>query len=137
MRLGIIVQTVAIAAVTLLAFAIGLQTRPDDIRYAETLAFVTLSTSELLRAFTARSERYSVFRIGLLSNRTMIYAVGSSLALLLAVVYIPFLQAAFGTVPLSATDWAEILPLLFVPAVAAEVTKWGQRLAARHRLAAA
>jgi hypothetical protein len=67
----------------------------------------------------------------------MIYAVGSSLALLLAVVYIPFLQAAFGTVPLSATDWAEILPLLFVPAVAAEVTKWGQRLAARHRSAAA
>ena len=136
MRLGIIVQTVAIAAVTLLAFGIGLQARPDDIIYAETLAFVTLSASELLRAFTARSERFSLLRIGVFSNRTMVYAVGSSFALLLAVVYVPFLQSAFGTVPLSATDWAEILPLLFVPAVAAELTKWGQRVAARRRQAA-
>ena len=136
MRLGIIVQTVAIAAVTLLAFGIGLQARPDDIIYAETLAFVTLSASELLRAFTARSERFSLLRIGVFSNRTMVYAVGSSFALLLAVVYVPFLQSAFGTVPLSAMDWAEILPLLFVPAVAAELTKWGQRVAARRRQAA-
>jgi Ca2+-transporting ATPase len=137
MRLGIIVQTVAIAAVTLLAFGIGLQTRPGDLLYAETMAFVTLSASELLRAFTARSERYSIFRIGLTSNRTMIYAVASSLGLLLAVIYIPLLQPFFGTVPLTATDWAEIIPLLFVPALAAEITKWGQRLAARRRLAAA
>ncbi|HMK08389.1 MAG TPA: cation-translocating P-type ATPase [Anaerolineales bacterium] len=137
MRLGIGVQTVAIAGVTLLAFAFGLRARPDDIRYAETLAFVTLSSSELLRAFTARSERYALLRIGVFSNRTMVYAVASSLALLLAVVYLPFLQKAFNTVALSAADWAEILPLLFVPAVAAELTKWGQRLAARRRAAVA
>jgi Ca2+-transporting ATPase len=132
MRLGIIVQTVAIAAVTLLAFGIGLQARPGDLPYAETMAFVTLSASELLRAFTARSERYSIFRIGVFSNRTMVYAVVSSLALLLTVVYLPFLQPFFGTVPLTATDWAEIIPLLFVPALAAEITKWGQRVAARR-----
>jgi Ca2+-transporting ATPase len=137
MRLGIIVQTVAIAGVTLLAFGIGLQARPGDLPYAETMAFVTLSASELLRAFTARSERYSIFRIGVFSNRTMVYAVASSLGLLLTVVYVPFLQPFFGTVPLAATDWAEIIPLLFVPALAAEITKWGQRLAARRRAAAA
>jgi Ca2+-transporting ATPase len=136
MRLGIGVQTVVIAAVTLSAFAYGLRANPSDVRYAETLAFVTLSASELLRAFTSRSERYSLLRIGIFSNRTMVVAVGSSLALLLAVIYVPFLQGAFGTVPLSASDWAGILPLLFVPAVAAELTKWGQRMAARRRLAA-
>ncbi len=137
MRLGIGVQTVAIAAVTLLVFAFGLQAQPDDIRYAETLAFVTLAASELPLAFTARSERSSVFRIGILGNRPMVYAVASSLALLLAVIYVPFLQGAFGTVPLGPQDWAQILPLLFVPAVAAEITKWGQRVAARRSLAAA
>jgi len=133
MRLGIGVQTVAIATVTLSAFAFGLHADPGDIRYAETLAFVTLSASELLRAFTARSERYSLLRIGIFGNRTMVYAVASSLALLLTVVYAPFLQGAFGTVPLSASDWAAILPLFFVPAVVAEITKWGQRAAARRR----
>jgi Ca2+-transporting ATPase len=132
MRLGIGVQTVAIAGVTLLVFAFGLQAQPDDIRYAETLAFVTLAASELPLAFTARSERYSVLRIGILGNRPMVYAVASSLALLLAVIYVPFLQGAFGTVPLTAQDWAQILPLLFVPAVAAEVTKWGQRRMAKR-----
>jgi Ca2+-transporting ATPase len=137
MRLGIGVQTAAIAAVTLLVFAFGLQAQPDDIRYAETLAFVTLAASELPLAFTARSERSSVFRIGILGNRPMVYAVASSLALLLAVIYVPFLQGAFGTVPLGPQDWAQILPLLFVPAVAAEITKWGQRVAARRSLAAA
>jgi Ca2+-transporting ATPase len=137
MRLGIGVQTVAIAAVTLLAFAVGRQAEPGDIRYAETLAFVTLSASELLRAFTARSERYSLLRLGIFSNRTMVYAVGSSFVLLLGVIYIPFLQGAFGTVPLSASDWAVILPLLFVPATAAEITKWGQRAAARREVSTA
>jgi Ca2+-transporting ATPase len=127
MRLGIIVQTIAISSVTLVAYGYGLRAMPEDVRFAETLAFVTLSTSELLRASTSRSERYSIFRIGLFSNRAMLAAIGTSLALLLAVIYIPFLQKAFSTVPLSAELWAEILPLLFVPAIAAEITKWFQR----------
>jgi len=136
MRLGIGVQTVAIAGVTLLVFAFGLQAQPDDIRYAETLAFVMLAASELPLAFTARSERYSVLRIGILGNRTMVYAVASSFALLLAVIYVPFLQGAFGTVPLVPLDWAQILPLSFIPAVAAEVTKWMQRRMAKRPAAA-
>ena len=136
MRLGIGVQTVAIAGVTLLVFAFGLQAQPDDIRYAETLAFVMLAASELPLAFTARSERYSVLRIGILGNRTMVYAVASSFALLLAVIYVPFLQGAFGTVPLVPQDWAQILPLSFIPAVAAEVTKWMQRRMAKRPAAA-
>jgi Ca2+-transporting ATPase len=137
MRPGRRVQTVAIAVVTLLVFAFGLQAEPDDIRYAETLAFVALAASELPLAFTARSERYSLLRIGILGNRTMVYAVASSFALLLTVIYVPFLQGAFNTVPLTLDDWAILLPLVFIPAVAAEITKWGQRLAARRRLAAA
>jgi magnesium-transporting ATPase (P-type) len=112
----------------LLVFAFGLQAEPDDIRYAETLAFVALAASELPLAFTARSERYSLLRIGILGNRTMVYAVASSFALLLTVIYVPFLQGAFKTVPLTLDDWAMLLPLVFIPAVAAEITKWGQRL---------
>jgi len=132
MRLGITVQAVAIAAVTLTVYGAGLRLYPDDVRVAETLAFVTLSVSQVLLAFSARSERQSIFRIGLTSNRTMVYAALTSLTLLLAVVYLPFLQGAFDTVPLTAAHWGAILPLQFMPALAAEVTKWAQRRAARR-----
>ena len=124
MRVGIIVQTLAITSVTLGAYLVGLRAHPEAPEFAETMSFVTLSFSELLRAFTARSERYPVLKIGLLTNRTMFYAVAASLVLLLAVVYVPFLQPIFNTVPLGISQWELMLPLLFVPAVAAEITKW-------------
>lgn len=123
MRIGIAVQTVAITAVTLGAFYIGRYTSPAHIEFAETMAFVTLSCSELLRAYTARSEYYPLFRIGPLNNRYMNYAVISSLVLILAVVYVPFLQQIFNTNPLGIAQWTFILPLLVIPSVAAELTK--------------
>ncbi|MEW6567808.1 MAG: cation-translocating P-type ATPase [Chloroflexota bacterium] len=124
MRLGIAVQTVAISAVTLIAYFVGLRAHPAAPQYAETMSFVTLSFSELLRAFTARSERYPLLKIGLFSNRAMLYAVLASLLLLLSVVYLPFLQPVFDTVPLGPAQWELVLPLLAVPAVVAELTKW-------------
>ena len=124
MQVGIIVQTLAITTVTLLAYWIGLVTYPETQEYAATMAFVTLSFSELLRAFTARSENYPILKIGVFGNRTMNWAVISSLVLLLAVVYIPFLNNIFDTVPLELTQWQYVLPFLFIPAIAAEITKW-------------
>jgi Ca2+-transporting ATPase len=121
MRIGIGVQTVAIAAVTLGAYTIGLSRYPA---MAATMAFVTLSTSELLRAFTARSERYLLIRIGILTNPAMLVAVVSSLLLILLVVYVPFLQPAFDTAALSWPQWRVLIPLLLVPAVVAELSKW-------------
>jgi Ca2+-transporting ATPase len=51
-------------------------------------------------------------------------AVLVSLVLILAVVYIPGLNGVFNTLPLGWAQWAEILPLLIIPSVAAEVTKF-------------
>jgi Ca2+-transporting ATPase len=124
MRTGIVVQTLAITAATLGAYWVGLRAHPEAPQFAETMAFVTLSFSELLRAFTARSERYPLLKIGVLSNRRMFYAVAGSLILLVGVVYLPPLQRIFDTVSLGLPQWELMLPLLFVPAVAAEVTKW-------------
>ena len=113
-------QTVAITAATLTAYFVGLKFFPEA---AATMAFVTLSFSELLRAFTSRSEYISVFKIGFFSNRTMNLAVISSLVLLLGVIYVPFLRPIFDTVALDMQQWEIILPLLLVPSIAAEVTK--------------
>jgi Ca2+-transporting ATPase len=124
MTIGIVVQTIAITTITLLAYWIGLKSHPGNLELAETMAFVTLSFSELLRAFTARSEVYPILKIGIFKNKTMNWAVLTSFLLLLAVVYVPFLQPIFDTSTLGWAQWQYILPLLFVPAVAAEVTKW-------------
>jgi Ca2+-transporting ATPase len=123
MRLGIGVQTVFITAVTLIAYVVGLNAYPENTQLAATMAFVTLSFSELLRAFTARSEYYPIFKIGIFSNRSMNIAVVSSLLLLLAVIYAPFLQPIFDTQPLGLEQWRVVLPLLFIPATAAEFSK--------------
>ncbi|MFQ5922500.1 MAG: cation-translocating P-type ATPase [Anaerolineales bacterium] len=117
-RIGI--QTVAIAAVTLAAYFIGLGFFPESAR---TMAFATISFSELLRAFTSRSDRYPLLKIGIFTNRAMLYAVATSALLLIAVIYVPFLRPIFDTVPLGATQWAIIAPLLFVPALVSELTK--------------
>jgi Ca2+-transporting ATPase len=124
MRTRIGIQTVAIAGVTLYAYWMGIQLYPGIPEEAKTMAFVTLSFSELLRAFTVRSERYPLHKIGLFSNKWMLYAVTSSMLLLLAVIYVPFLQPIFNTVPLGWAEWQIVLPLLFIPAIVAEISKW-------------
>jgi P-type Ca2+ transporter type 2C len=132
MTTGIIIQTIAITAVTLAAYFIG---RATNIMYAETMAFVTLSVSELLRAYTARSEYYPLLKIGVFKNKWMNYGVLTSLLLILVVIYIPFLNEIFGTLPLGWQQWGQILPLLIFPSLAAELTKFlysPARKAAKH-----
>lgn len=120
MQIGVAIQAVFITAATLGAFFIGLG---HNEVYAQTMAFITLSVSELLRAYTARSEYYPILKVGLFGNKYMNYAVGASLVLILLVLYVPFLNGVFKTVPLGWSEWIRILPLILVPSVAAEVTK--------------
>jgi Ca2+-transporting ATPase len=123
MLIGVAVQAVVMTAAVLGAFWYGLQRFPGHLEGAQTVAFATLILSELLRAFTARSERFPVLRIGLFTNRWMVYAVGSSFVLLLLVMYVPFLQEFFGTVSLDWGDWLVMLPFVLAASIAAEITK--------------
>jgi Ca2+-transporting ATPase len=130
---GIVVQTVAITVAILTAFMIGLNRYPDDAMQAQTMAFVTLSVSELLRAYTSRSEHFGLHQIGLFTNKYMQWAVWVSLVIILAVTYLPFLNVFFDTTPLGLRDWGVMIPLMFVPALAAEINKWVLRQQDRQR----
>ena len=124
MLLGIVVQSIAITASTLGAFWIGLRWFPDNLPMAETMAFATLSMSELLRAYTSRSERYNLFwHIKPFSNKVMQYAVLGSMVILLLVMYVPFVQPIFNTTSMGWQAWKVVLPLLLVPSITAEITK--------------
>ncbi len=124
---GVVVQTIAITSAVLFAYLQGSKlaaaTGRPEVPTAQTFAFITLIISELLRAYTSRSERYPLFKLGVFSNKWMQYAVGFSLLLALIVVYVPFLRTIFGTVILTWSDWEIILPLTLIPSVAAEVRK--------------
>jgi len=134
MVIGTIVEGVAIAAVTLAAFLIGLRVFPDNLIGAQTMAFATLNVTQLFRAYTSRSEHYSLWTIGVFSNKYMQYAVLVSLVILLAIMYVPALNSIFDTIPLKWDHWTEILLLSLIPSVIAEITKWLLRRQDARRL---
>ena len=126
MAIGIGVVAVVDAIAILLVFTRGMQRypgHPGHIEAAQTMAFLTLCTSELLRAFTARSEHHSIFTIGVFSNPWMVGATAGSFVLVLLVTYVPFLQPFFDTVPLSLGDWLFMAPFFFASPVAMELIK--------------
>jgi Ca2+-transporting ATPase len=125
---GILVQTVAITAAVLTAYWQGMlrfagMEHADPVVTARTMAFATLVLSELARVYTCRSERFPLVRLGLFTNRWMQPAVLFSVVLTFVVIYVPFLQPVFDTVPLSLREWGLIAPLVFVPSIVAELQK--------------
>jgi P-type Ca2+ transporter type 2C len=75
-----------------------------NLRYAQTMAFTTLMLFQIVNVFNARSDEESAFA-RLFTNPWLWGAVALSVVLQIAVVYVPFLQSAFGTVALSGADW--------------------------------
>ncbi|MGW8144396.1 MAG: cation-translocating P-type ATPase [Anaerolineales bacterium] len=84
----------------------------------QTIVFTTLTLSQMGNALALRSERESLFKIGLLSNKSMLNAVLLTFVLQIAVIYIPFLQSVFRTNPLS---WQELIICL----VLSTIVFWG------------
>ena len=105
---GIALAAAVIGAGTLLTldagFPGGLIAGSGPVEYARTLAFNTLVVYEIYAVFCARSDEESVLR-GLFRNAWLWLAVVAALALQAAVIYLPALQRAFGTVALDAGDW--------------------------------
>lgn len=122
MGIAIAVQSIALAVATLASFKYGLY-EYGDIKIARTFCFITLVTGELLRAYSARSEETSIFKMKLFSNSFLNKSVLASLAILLAVVYVPFLQTLFNTVPLDIMSLDIALLLALIPVAGGEIAK--------------
>ncbi len=124
---NIIIQSIAITAAVLIAYWLGL-TRffPGNIEGAHTMVFATLITSELLRAFSVRSEKYTLRELGWFSNMNLVKANCLSFVLLLLVLYVPFLRNLF-ELELITWQWIPIILLAFIPLVVGEIRKRVQR----------
>jgi len=108
MWLGFLLTGIVMAVVTLatldLSLPNGFIPGSHDITYARTLAFTTLVFCQLFNVFCARYTYESAFR-RLFNNPLLWGAVALSLVLQVVVVYVPFLNKAFQTVPIALTDW--------------------------------
>lgn len=107
----IFVRGSIITAATLLAYIAGFISGGEDLALARTMAFCVIIFSQLFYVFECRSERYSIFELGLFSNVYLVGAVLLSSLMQVAVVYIPFLSGIFHTVPLSFGHWILIIIL--------------------------
>ena len=90
----------------------------------QTLVFTTLAFSQMAHVLAIRSERDSLFAIGLWSNRWLTLAVAVTILLQLAVVYAPVLQGVFDTVPLTGRQVAVATAVAAIVFTAVEAEKW-------------
>lgn len=97
---------------------------------ARTMGFTILVFAQLFNALASRSHLQSAF-VGLFSNKWLWGAIGLSIVLQLLVIYVPFLNTAFGTTPLPPMAWLECIGLAFFVLVASEIRKVFLRMRAK------
>ncbi len=93
---------------------------------AMTMTFVTLVVIQFINAYNFRSDRRSLFS-ETFANKWLNVAVSWEMLLLMAVLYVPFLQVPFGTHGLGIGDWLFIVgsSATIVPVI--EAAKWMER----------
>jgi len=96
----------------------------ENLEHWQTMVFSVLSFLQLGHVMGVRSERVSLFRQGVFSNRLMIISILLTLTLQLMVIYVPFMNVAFKTQALSINELGLCLMLALVLFHALEFEKW-------------
>ena len=131
-EIGLVIAVVALLTMDMylpggLVAQIDADTGNGDIATARTAGFTVLVIAHLLQCFNERSDTASAFA-NLFTNRWIWAAVGLSAVLQVAVINIGFLNAAFGTVPLTLDQWLTCLGMASVVLWYSELRKLIRRL---------
>jgi magnesium-transporting ATPase (P-type) len=136
MWFGVMEVGFVMAAVTLLTIDMylpgGLIEGIHELDNARTAGFTVLVFAQLFNCFNARSEDTSAFR-HMFVNHWLWSAIALSLLLQIVVVHVPFLNVAFGTVPLEAHQWLVCAAMASVVLWTNELRKWLTRAAGKQR----
>ena len=134
---GVVYQGALVAAITLFAYLLGHYMESGQWAFVNspdgmTMAFLTMSMAEIFHSFNMRSQRGSVLQLH--SHNVMLWgAMALSLLLTTAVIYVPFLSAAFGFEHISAAEYFTALGLAFLVIPVVEIVKFVQRRLAARR----
>lgn len=134
--LRLIWQGIMVGALTLTSYWLGEYVLGDPSvadATANTMAFATLTLSQLFHAFDVRSEDRSLFQIGVFSNKAMNEAFLMGLAMQMSVLCLPPLQKIFSVVFLDPAEWLVVLGLAAAPIMICEIEKALRRFLRRDR----
>lgn len=96
-------------------------------REAITMTQAAIVVGQFFNGFTVRSDRQSVFSVGLLANWRLVVAECIGVGIIAAISYVPLLQSVFHTAALSAADWLLLVVSGVVLLAADEARKWAAR----------
>lgn len=128
MKIALAFQSIGLTIAVLGSYRLGFVMAGDiapelQLTIARTFSFTTLIIGEMLRAFSAKSEYKSVFKMNIFDNKYLNYSVAGAIVLLLIVVYVPFLQPIFTTASLSLVQLSIAAGLGFLPLLFGELSK--------------
>jgi Ca2+-transporting ATPase len=116
-----------LAVIALSAFSASLFVWDQDIDQARTVTFTVMVVAQLVHAFNSRSDRLSLFQLGITGNRSLVWAFLLSLGVQLAVLTIPVAAPIFKVVPLPLEDWELMAAMGLLPVIVMELVKWLRR----------
>ena len=126
LKIAVIIRAILLCAGTLGAFLYGYYIY--DYATAITMCFFTLVASELLVSYAYKTDTHAGLRQGLLKNRFLNISIMLSLAILIAVIYIPFLNEMFTTVPLGIVPLGISAAFTLIPIAGSELSKRERRV---------
>ncbi|MCE5256321.1 MAG: cation-transporting P-type ATPase [Spirochaetaceae bacterium] len=108
--------------------------------YATTMTLAGIVACQIGNVFCCRTDRQSIFKVGPLKNKLVLLGIAAEICLIVALVYVPFLQGIFGLAPLALTDWAVLASFPFIMLGTEELRKlvmrqWDKRKAAGKKAA--
>ncbi len=121
--LAIGAQGLMLGAISLGAFAYSLYGLHQEVEQARTVAFTVMVIAQLVHAFNCRSERWSLFQVGLWTNRPLLLAFSLSLGIQIVVLTVPAVATIFKVVPLPIEDWTLMGAMGIVPFLLMELIK--------------
>jgi Ca2+-transporting ATPase len=79
---------------------------------ATTMTLAAIVFCQIGAVLNCRTEKQSVFKVGLFRNRSILFGIAFEILLLSAIIYVPFLQGIFNTAPIGLKEW---LFLIIIP----------------------
>jgi Ca2+-transporting ATPase len=91
---------------------------------ALTMTQAAIVAGQVANGFGCRTERESLFKVGLFTNRFLVIGEVIGVGIMCAISYVPFLQGIFKTAPLTLTDWGLLVVAAVTLFFAEEARKW-------------
>jgi P-type Ca2+ transporter type 2C len=138
-----IINGIIIGVITLFAFIAGLYVyteagsiftidfshiENEALIHAQTLAFITLSISQLFHSLNLRSKQKSLFKVGIFTNKFLLISILLGICLQVSIVHIPLFNTIFEITVLTLLEWVLVLTLSILPVILNELYKAVKRL---------